>query len=56
MPVSVSGMEGHRARAIANLHELSTAGAAWAASYWFSFGYFYYGSPAVLVEQEVRGP
>jgi hypothetical protein len=29
------------------------AGVAW---YWFSFSYVYYGSPALLVEQEVRRP
>lgn len=24
--------------------------------YWFTFSFYYYGSPALLVEQEVRRP
>ena len=37
-----------------NLNELRSAGLAWAFSYWFSFSYVYYDSPALLVGQEVR--
>ena len=39
-----------------NTNELRSAGLAWAYSYWFSFSYVYYGSPALLAEQEVRRP
>jgi hypothetical protein len=49
-------MEATCVLANANLNGIRSAGLAWAASYWFSFSYVYYGSPAVLVEQEVRRP
>jgi hypothetical protein len=39
-----------------NLNDLRSAGSAGAFSYWFSFSYVYYGSPALLAEQEVRRP
>ena len=37
-----------------NASELASAIAVAASWYWFGFSYVYYGSPATLVEQEVR--
>jgi hypothetical protein len=49
-------MEKSSVSAKVNPNDLRSAGSARAYSYWFSFSYVYYGSPAVLVEQEVRRP
>jgi hypothetical protein len=56
MPASVRSMETIRVLAKVNPNDLRSAVSARAYSYWFSFSYVYYGSPAVLVEQEVRRP
>ena len=52
MPASVRDMNATHVPASSNQFDVRSAGSVGAAWYWFS--YVYYGSPAALVEQEVR--
>jgi hypothetical protein len=54
MADSVRIMKSSSAPTIVNLVGESHVDSASAFSYWFTFSFYYYGSPALLAEQEVR--